>query len=981
MDLKKISALARDLSGELRSDLFHREIFASAACLYRILPRAVAFPENDRDLARLAEFSSQEKIPVTARGAGSAVAGQSVGNGIVINFTRHFNRILEINPEDKKVLVEPGVIFADLNRALAPDGLFFPPDPSSGDYCTIGGMIANNSSGAHSLFYGPTQNYVEELEVILADGSKVRLSKNTFEIIERKSDWSRKIKSEMEKLCKIHQREIAQDRPQVKNASGYLIWPALTEPDEIDFARLMAGSEGTLGLILRAGLKLEKLPKFRASGLLYFQDLNLATVATGILREFKPLAIEIMDRNFISLVRQNYPDLKNLLDESAEDLLLIEFAGDTEAEAREKVRSACETIVDKDQLGYQAIIARDETEADRLWAVRKSASPILYRLGSGLVRFIEDIVIPPDKLPEGVQKIREFFQEFKTFAPILGHAGEGNLHLNPKFNPRDKDDQRKMQILADQVYKMVISLGGSITGEHGDGILRAPYVQTQFPNVYPVFQQLKRIFDPQEILNPGKILAEPGLIPLEHIKYWMPEPEAMSGQTQVSAPYVSALSAQQSLDLIFRCHGCGLCRTYCPAYQGFETEMALPRSKVGIARALAQGLSVDEILNSPELKNLLNACYACERCLKMCPTGVSVPRILEPIRNYQRRKDFFSLRPMILERGGQLLNLARKIPEPMLSLSISSPTKFSLQLLGINPEANGLLKSGDITKIKARNAKRGTRNEKPGTRNLELGTTSLKLVYFPGCLESALEPDAVAKTLRILELLSADYLVLDEFCCGLPALSQGNLGLAKKQAEKLARKILPLTAQGYQILSNCPSCVFMFIEQYPLWLGEKGEAIAKNTIMVFDLAGKLKDKIKKTGPKQKLIYHRACHLIGLGDPDPALSLLKDLGLEPEAVIEQCCGAGGSFEMKMENAEASAKISQILKQELEKIVVQASRLQKNNDRRLEACATIREKMIVVSGCGLCRRKIESLGFEVKSPLDIVSEFGVRSSLKT
>jgi len=927
---------ARSLKGELRTDFYSREIFASAACLYRIQPQAVAFPKEDNDAIRIVEFASQKKIPITPRGAGSAVAGQTLGSGVVVNFIRHFNRILEIKPEEKKVLVEPGVIYADLNRELARFGLFFPPDPSSGDYCTIGGMIANNSSGAHSLFYGSTQSYVEELEVVLADGSKARVGENFFEIIEQGSDWAKKIAFELQELFKIHQREIDADRPQVKNASGYLVWNVISETG-INFARLLVGSEGTLALILRAWLKLMPVPKFKSVGLVFFRDLNLAALATQILREQNPLAIEIMDRNFIHLVWQNYPDLRPLLDEEAEDMLLVEFSGETESEAQEKLKTAFEELIGKDQLGYKSIIAQDKKEAEQLWKVRKSASPILYRLGSGLVRFIEDIVIPPEKLPEGVEKIQRFFQEMKTFAPILGHAGEGNLHLNPKFNPMDKEDQRRMQILADRVYKMVIQLGGSITGEHGDGILRAPYVNTQFPNAFPVFQELKKIFDPEEIFNPGKILAEPGMIPLEHIKYWIADSQTLQAQSNIYA-----LSSQQDMDLLFRCHGCGLCRTYCPAYLGTGTELALPRSKVSIARALAQGAGAEEILKSQDLRTLLNYCYSCQRCLRLCPTGVSVPRILDPIRNFQRQKEIFSLRSMVLERGGDLLNLMTKTPSPIVRLSSSKPSRGALRIIGINPEAKGLVSAKDHNKIRK---SKSLMKLKPSPRKADL-----KIIYFPGCLESALEPEEFENTLKILVALEAEIVILDNLCCGIPAISQGNPKLAKKQAQKLADKILPLLEQGYQILSNCPSCVFTFIEHYPLWLGAKAEQISKNTITFYSLLPKIKARIKKSGHRKKFVYHRACHLIGLGEPDPALALLRELNLSPEAVIEQCCGAGGAFEMKIENAEVSAKIAEILKAELSRISAKT----------------------VVSACGLCRRKIESLGFETKSPLDIISE---------
>jgi FAD/FMN-containing dehydrogenase/Fe-S oxidoreductase len=933
VDDQKFHRLEAGLRGEFHDDPIFRETFASAACLYRIPPRAVAIPKDDADISAVISFAGQEKVAITPRGAGSAVAGQALGSGIVINLTKYYNRILELNPETKRVMVEPGVIFADLNRALKPHGLFFPPDPSSGNYCTIGGMIANNSSGAHSLFYGPTQNYVEELEVILADGTRAILGLNKFQLVEEKSYWARTLRKKLDALLQENRLAVEKDRPQVKNASGYLIWGALA-PEGTNYARLMVGSEGTIGVIVRAWLKVESIPKFKSAGLIYFKDLDSATQAVLKLRLKRPQAIEIMDRNFINIVRDNYPDLKPLLDDQAQFMLLCEFDGGSKEEALEKIRAANELAVEKEHLGYKSVVAQNSRELDMLWKVRQSASPILYRMGSGLVRFIEDIVIPPEKFPEGLAELQNIFAEFKTFAPVMGHAGEGNLHLNPSFNPADQGDRRRMQVFADRVYKMVIRLGGSISGEHGDGILRAPYVQTQFPNAFQTFKDLKNIFDPLEILNPGKILAEPGLIPTENIKYFQPK--------SIDSRLQQMFEEEESLELIFRCHGCGLCRSYCPGITGFESETALPRSKASIARGLAQGLLDESVLASPEMKTLLSACFSCQRCLNLCPTGVQVARFMEQIKNYSTQTGNLSLRNQVLERSGDLISLMGKMPDAALPLISSSLSKTALRLIGINPEAASFVKDKDIANIK---------KSKTARTGKIIKDNELKIIFFPGCLERWMEPEALEQTQKILDGLGADYILLSDLCCGMPS-SQDNRELTLKAAEKFSSRVLPLINQGYLLLTNCPSCLSIFKHNYPVLLGEPGKKIAKAAISIFDLKEKLSGKIAATAPRS-FVYHRACHIIGVGEPDSVMEFFKTVpNLIPSAVIEQCCGSAGSFELKKENAEASAKISSALKKELEKA----------------------DAKLVVSACGLCRRKIRALDFEAKSPVEIIMEAG-------
>ncbi len=817
--------------------------------------------------------------------------------------------------------MEPGVIYARLNQALQPYGLFFPPDPSSGDYCTIGGMLANNSSGAHSLFYGSSQDYILELELVLSDGSLILAKEDGIEILQKNSSLPEQISKEIPELFQKFQKEIQEDQPRVKNSSGYLIWKAISS-GKVNFARLFAGSEGTLGIITKAKLRLERIPQSKIPGLFYFADLESASRAVGELKKFSPLALEIMDHHLLKLVSDFHPGLKSFFDSKARAVLLFEASGEDEAQARQKLIQANEQVLEKSRLAYKSILAGNQKESDQLWQTRKSASPILYRLGRGLVRFIEDIVIPPEHLPEGIRRLEKIFQEFNTFAPILGHAGEGNLHLNPSLNPWDKNDRKKMQEIAEQVYQMVLELGGSISGEHGDGILRSPFVKKQFPRVYPVFEQLKKIFDPEGILNPGKILADEKKLPIENIKYWYPE-KSFSGLQK-------KLLKEPGLEIIFRCHGCGLCRSYCPAVLGFESELALPRSKASIIRAFAQGILPEKELKNPHLKTLLESCYSCQRCLSLCPTGVEIPRIAGRIKDYLRQTSFPSPRQILLENSGELIIFTSKIPAPFGELAFSSIFKPLLKIMGINPQASSFPKRGDFS----------SRRFSPPRYSF---SSREKVIYFPGCLEAGMEQELKQKTLNLLSRLGIDFLLLENICCGMPALSQGNWQRAKSQAEKFLKQINFSPEQELTIITNCPSCVLMFRTYYPMLLGEIGEKFASSVKTIYEWGERFSFKEMKG----TYAYHRSCHTIALGEPDPVIKLLEDED-KNFAVIELCCGSGGGFELKKENEKASEKISAKLKQSL-------------GDLKPEK---------VISACGLCRRKIRQLGFFALSPLEIL-----------
>jgi len=390
-----------------------------------------------------------------------------------------------------------------------------------------------------------------------------------------------------------------------------------------------------------------------------------------------------------------------------------------------------------------------------------------------------------------------------------------------------------MQEMAEQVYQVVLELGGSISGEHGDGILRAPFVKRQYPQLYPLFEELKKSFDQ---------------LPIENIKYWFPE--------KASSPLQKELLKNPGLELVFRCHGCGLCRSYCPALEGFESELALPRSKASIVRAFAQGILPEEELNNPHLKTLLESCYSCQRCLALCPTGVEIPRITGGVKNYLRQKAVPSPRELLLERSGELINLISKIPAPFKKLAFSSASRPLLKIIGLNPQASSFPKSQDFS------SKRFFLPRYSFSRGE-------KVIYFPGCLESEMEQELKEKTKILLKELVGDFLMLEDICCGMPAL--GNWQRAKTQAEKFLKQINFSPEQELTIITNCPSCVLMFRVYYPILLGEMGKRFARSIKTIFEM----REEFFLPGlEKENYVYHRSCHTIALGEPDPFLSLNK-----------------------------------------------------------------------------------------------------------
>jgi FAD/FMN-containing dehydrogenase/Fe-S oxidoreductase len=929
------SDLVRLTRGEVFTDPVIREVYATAACLYRIVPQAVVRPKTAGDIGRILTYAAERGLPVTARGAGSSVAGQALGEGIVLDLAAHLTRIVNVDRENRVAVVEPGVVLAELNRQLRDAGLCFPPDPSSGDYATIGGMIANNSSGPRSLKYGDTRAWTDRVEAVLADGSTLWLEEKPYLPFSyaRSPALEKRIYSLLPWMLVDHHDEIERSRPRVpKNSSGYHVWD-LIAGHNFNPTPLIVGSEGTLAIVTRAELRLAPRPGGRATALLLFDDLHRAGEAVQKLLTLEPEAVEIMDELFIRTVREHKPELRELLPDRARALLLLEFAANNRAEADRMLAAAAKL----DLPGLLARFpARTEAEAQRLWAVRKAASPILYRLpGRRLTRFIEDVVVPPARLVEGIARIQEILARHGTEAPVLGHAGSGNLHLNPRLNLERPEDCQAMKAIAEEVYSLVIGMGGSITGEHGDGRLRTPYVARQFPELVSLFREIKELFDPKNILNPGLIVAGEG--GAEGV------PIAPLRQREGVAAAYPELQEPEIKEMMRRCHGCGHCRTYCPVYAATGREEALPRAKVAVARAVAEGALDAGAPEVPDgLRRLASLCTFCQRCLRDCPTGIETARAMRALAADHPRPARVAAREALFARAPAALLLGSLAPGAAALAAASPLLRAGLRrALLVNAEAP-LPRPG-------RERWRDRAPLGPAPRG-----EPEPVLFYPGCLGRFADPEG--DTLAALEIIAGlgyEAVAPHLPCCGEARLAAADLAGARSSARGLMAALKPYLERGLPLVTACPNCLFTLRHDYPWLLGPEAAPLAGRTLSVFELVGRAEAEGRlalefKSPPVFEALFHRGCRQAALGGPDEATLLDRIPGLALTRGEGACCGLAGAYGLREENAAPAAAL--------------ASRL-----RREAREAGLKN---VISGCPSCRLQIEAMGLNPVSPLALL-----------
>ncbi|MGC4006235.1 MAG: FAD-binding oxidoreductase [Pirellulales bacterium] len=498
--------------GDVLCDDIATTLYASDGSLFQVRPLAVVRPRSTDDVAAVMRYADDQNLPIHARGAGTGLAGESLGQGVMIDFSRYMRRVLETR--DDAVRVQPGVVHARLNEQLRPLNRLFGPDPAMSQVTTMGSVIAIDNSGSHWPLYGSARSQTLSLEIVLADGTVMEVGRERLRRPSLDEDphaaQRAVLAGDVAELCSEHRDLILAKKPRtLVNRSGYDL-ATTYDGETLDLAKLICGSEGTLGLITAATVAIQPLPKFKVAAILMFASLEHAVQAVPLLMAYGPCALDMLDRRHLSLAVEHDPRFEPIVSRDTEALLLIEFSGDNLRAEQDKVRAAVDDVTKLHRLAFDARIASDMDELRLFWRLARRVTPTLQRAGGAArpVPFVEDVAIPPETLGDFLGRLQRVLKSHQVTASFYGHVGHGQLHIRPFLDMNSPADTAKLDALAGDLYDETLAVGGTISGEHGDGLSRTPFVRRQYGELCDVFAQVKRLFDPKGLLNPGKILAE-----------------------------------------------------------------------------------------------------------------------------------------------------------------------------------------------------------------------------------------------------------------------------------------------------------------------------------------------------------------------------------------------------------------------------------------------------------------------------------------
>jgi FAD/FMN-containing dehydrogenase/Fe-S oxidoreductase len=920
-DLKRIlsgSAKGGRSSGaEVLFDEITRALFSTDACMYQIKPAGVVVPKNIEDVVKTVRYCAERQIPITSRGAGTSLAGQSIGSGIILVFNKYFREILGIDEAEQSAKVQPGVVLSELNKYLSPHKVMFGPDPSTGKQCVIGGMIGTNAAGPHTVKYGATKDNVLELKVVTADGEL-----RTFSSVSSENEFAQKVSS----LLSPHRKLVKEKFPQTsKNSSGYNLKETFKN-GSTDLTKLFCGSEGTLGVIVEAKLKLVPLPNERRSLIAYFPSYESCALAAKESLQFCPAAVEMLDKTFSNAAMGIDPAIDEILRQNFASIIIFEFEETEIGLADEKLTKLSEHL-NKLSLSSKQVLPRDSKEAAKLWRVRKEASAIFYKIEKPgkKTSFVEDVAVPVEKLPAYLESAQEIFKEYDIQCALYGHAGNGNTHAILLVDQKNREHLKKIDPIANDIYSLAISLGGTLSGEHGDGLLRTPFLSRLYgEEVYSLFKKVKEIFDPTGILNPGKIVGDQDTSVVHDLRY---------GEDYRRVETSTSLDEEKVAHEIEKCHGCGVCLSYCPTALATFDERATPRAKGNLLRGIISGSLSASLLGNQEFKDVLDYCFNCKLCLTECPTQIDIPGMVIEAKTIffekteKSRQDKFIDRLPVFSAAASVsptvanitssLKLFRKPMEKLFG--IDSRRQMPLfhkplyKRFGINRRPNTSLSFPRASSGNPGSVTQDSRQEHSGMTRTE--GSQKKVVYFAGCFANFNDVSGEGlATIEILRRNRVDVRILDSLrCCGIARITTGSKADVIPDASWNVEQLESYVDRGFDIVFSAPSCALAVKEDYPNLLGtHASKKVADHSIEFSDYLWKLHEEgMLNTdfGPvKKRVTYHNPCHSIPLGVKDQPIQLMR---LIPELELveldeDTCCGMAGTFGLKKQFYNLSMK---------------------------------------------------------------------------
>ncbi|KAA0258259.1 anaerobic glycerol-3-phosphate dehydrogenase subunit C [Deferribacter autotrophicus] len=923
------------IKGDVYTDKLRRYMHSTDGSIYRVEPSCVVYPKDEEDVKSVIDFALKYGLSVHPRGAGSGLCGSAIGKGIVIDFMKYMNRLLEVNYEEGYFVCEPGYRFGELEKVISKEGFFFPPDPSSGEYTSFGGMFGTNASGAHSVKYGNVSDYVLDADIILSNGEKIVISEVLKKDYDELDDNLKRIYDLYEK----NKEKIESAYPPVKyNVTGYNL-RELVKGGRLDLSKLFCGAEGTLGIATKLKFKIIPKPKYDSLIVAYFDDIIASAEAVQLILPMGPSGIEIMDKSLLKIAKDNDETLRDKIPDGIDNVLLIEFDSFDKDEARLMAEKA-KALIEEHGLTNSAFLAVEKEEKEKFWAIRKAAVPILYKLKGRkkILALIEDAAVPTDKLVEYFKGLYALLEKHKVDFVIYGHIAKGLLHTRPLLDLQDPHDIDYLKILADEVFELVNSLDGAISGEHGDGRIRSYYIEKQYPEIYHLFKEVKNIFDENSIFNPEIITHSDPYQVKKFLRFG-------KDYRSYDLPNKLLVWSEGFLDEVEKCHGCSKCTTVteatrmCPIYKFTRDEAAAPKAKANILRALVSGAIDDKALFDKAFQYVINHCVNCGSCYKECPSNVNIPKMAMEARAQYVKKFGAGIEKKLVVSVELAARTTRKI-SPLLE-KVMKPKIVRK----INELFTGLAEEREFIAFKSKSLFEQVEREE--------GAGDKSVLYFTGCYAGYIEPNIGLSTIKLLKAIGYKVYIPDQHCCGLPMISKGMVDSAKKKVKKNLSKWGNLIDKVDYIVVSCSSCGLSLLQEWGYLLNtEEIEKIKSKVVHITKLLNDNLEKLEIKPDGKKYAYHMPCHLKAQKYANSSIDLMqKSLGYDIKNLNSHCCGIAGSWGLSAENYDLSMEIASDLHRKL-------------NDSNAE---------IAVTDCPTCRIQMEHISDKhVLHPVEVLAK---------
>ncbi len=961
--------LSETVEGEVRFDLYSKALYSTDASLYQIQPIGVVIPKDRRDVIKTVQIAVDHKVPILPRGGGTSLAGQSVGQAIVLDMSKYMNRLLEVNVAERWARVEPGIILDELNHQLKSHGLMYAPDVATSSRANVGGTIGNNSAGSHSLIYGKTIDHVMSLDLVLSNTDEVTAHPISLEELETKkrgNTLEARIYRELCRICADNASEIRKRYPRIlRRVAGYNLDEYVKDAgskevtpyrrDGCDAAhpfslsKILVGSEGTLATTVEATINLVPIPKLTALCVVHFDSLVTSMEAMQPILACNPTAVELIDKTILDMARGSleFSRLTTFIEGEPAALLAVEFYGETEAELASQL-DTLEKRLKAEGFGYAFVRCFTAEEKSRVWETRKAGLGLLMGMKGDAkpVGFVEDAAVPIEHLPEYVRRFDEIVTAHDTTASYYAHASVGLLHNRPIVNLKSETDIEKMHDIAREVRDLLMELGGAMSGEHGDGLVRSEWIESMFgPQIYQALTEVKRAFDPNNIMNPGKIIDAPPMT--ENLRFG-------ADYNTIKIDTYFDFSSQDGFGrAIEMCNGVGACRktltgTMCPSFIGTREEEHSTRGRANALRSIISGALPHTDFTSERLQEVLDLCLGCKACKAECPSNVDMAKIkYEVLAHYHKANGLPLHRRMFGEIGAFAPLGSMFAPFSNWAVNNGVSKWIAEKLIGVD-------RRRDMPTFMRPTYEQWFRKRRSRR------TSDKKVVLFPDTFMNYSEPAIGRAAVAVLETCGFEVLFPEKRCCGRPLISEGMLDRAVENARYNIDALQGYADAGIPIIGCEPSCTSAITDDYLELIGTpEAKRVAEATCSFEEFFVKLIEddalRVEFSTEPQDILLHGHCHQRALVGIQPTVKMLGLPAAHNVSVIDSsCCGMAGAFGYEKVHYDLSMKIGE-----------------------LRLFGAVREKppgSFTLSAAGFsCRHQLEhGTGVQARHPIEVLRE---------